>query len=82
MDAKRLVAVQWVTRWLGRSVPNPGCVSLDRVPKDRPERLGSVVAHVCDDHELGTGDQLGGSSSAAWGDERVVGAMDHQHREP
>ena len=54
----------------------------DRTDDDRPERLGAVVAHVLDLDERGAGHELGGAAATARVDQRVVEAVDHQHRHP
>jgi hypothetical protein len=56
-------------------------VGFDGVAEVVPQFAGAVVAHVGDQQELGSGDELGGAAAAAWVDEGVVQAVDHQGRD-
>ncbi len=55
-------------------------VRLDGVAEVFPQLPGSVMAHVRDQQQPGAGDELGGAPAAAWVDQRVVQAVDHEGR--
>src|SRR5882757_6583340 len=54
----------------------------DYVGEPGPERFGQVVAHAVEDVQLGTGNGAGGGQPGADVDERILGAVNHRHRDP
>jgi hypothetical protein len=50
----------------------------DGVAEVVPQFPGAVMAHVGDQHEPGSGDELGATTAAAGVDKGVVQAVDHQ----